>query len=117
MDFKRFVRSFRFATKGTITVIKEEQNIKIYLFFALVSLVLGLITHLSYVEWAIIVITISVTMGVEIINISLEELLDMISPEYNGKTKIIKDVAAGAALVTTLASIIVAMLIYLPHWF
>jgi len=117
MDFKRFVRSFRFATRGTITVIKEEQNIKIYLFFALISLVLGLISHLSYIEWAIIVITISVTMGVEIINISLEELLDMVSPEYNGKTKVIKDVAAGAALVTTLASVIVAMLIFLPHWF
>ena len=117
MDFKRFVKSFRFATKGKITVIKEEQNIKIYLFFALVNLILGLVTHLSYVEWAIIVVTISVTMGVEVINIAIEELLDMISPEYNGRTKVIKDVAAGAALVTTTSSVIVAILIYLPHWF
>jgi diacylglycerol kinase len=117
MDFKRLVKSFRFATHGTTTVIKEEQNIKIYLFFALLNIVLGLLSHLSYAEWAIIVITISVTMGIEVINISLEELLDMISPEYNGRTKVIKDMAAGAALITTIASIIVAALIYFPHWF
>lgn len=117
MDYKRLVKSFRFAVRGTITVIKEEQNIKIYLFFALLNLILGWVSHLSYVEWAIIVVTISVTMGVEIINISLEELLDMISPEYNGRTKVIKDVAAGSALITTVAAIIVAIFIYFPHWF
>jgi undecaprenol kinase len=117
MDFKRFVKSFRFATRGTITVIREEQNIKIYFFFVLLNLILGLVTHLSYIEWAIIVVTVSVTMGVETINIALEELLDMISPEYNGRTKAIKDIAAGAALITTIASIIVAILIYFPHWF
>ena len=117
MDFKRLVKSFRFATQGTITTIKEEQNIKIYLFFALLNLILGLVSHLNFVEWAIIVITISVTLGVEIINIALEELLDMISPEYNGRIKMIKDVAAGSALITALASIIIFCLIYFPHWF
>ncbi|MCX6811800.1 MAG: diacylglycerol kinase family protein [Candidatus Berkelbacteria bacterium] len=117
MDFKRLAKSFRFATRGTITVIKEEQNIKIYLLIALVNLVLGWFSHLNYTEWAIIVIAVSVTMGVEILNIALEELLDMISPEYNGRTKVIKDIAAGSALVTAIASIIVAILIYFPHWF
>ncbi|TSC92098.1 MAG: diacylglycerol kinase [Candidatus Berkelbacteria bacterium Licking1014_96] len=117
MDFKRLAKSFRFATHGTITAIKAEQNIKIYLFFALLNLVLGLVSHLNFIEWAIIVITISVTMSVEIINIALEELLDVISPEYNGRTKIIKDVAAGSALITALASIIIFALIYFPHWF
>lgn len=117
MDFKRLAKSFRFAGQGTITAFKEEQNIKIYFFFALLNLILGLISHLNFIEWAIIVITIAVTMGVEIINIALEELLDVISPEYNGRTKIIKDVAAGSALVTALASIIVFALIYFPHWF
>ncbi|MBU2595274.1 diacylglycerol kinase family protein [Patescibacteria group bacterium] len=117
MDFKRFVKSFRFALRGTITVIKEEQNIKIYLFFALLTFLLGIISHLSYVEWAIIAATISVTMGVEVINVAIEELLDMISPEYNGRTKVIKDVAAGAALITASASVLIFILIYFPHWF
>ena len=56
-------------------------------------------------------------MGVEVINIAIEELLDMISPEYNGRTKVIKDVAAGAALITALASVLIFILIYFPHWF
>jgi len=117
MGFKRLFKSFRFATKGTITVIKEEQNIKIYLFFGLLNIILGWLTHLNSIEWAIIVITISATMGVEVINIAIEELLDMISPEYNGRTKVIKDVAAGAALITALASVLIFILIYFPHWF
>ena len=117
MDFRRLVKSFRFATHGVMAAVREEQNIKIYLIIALINLVLGLLTHLSYVEWAIIIITVSVTLGVEVINISLEELLDMISPEYNGRTKIIKDIAAGSALITAVSSVVVAALIYLPHWF
>lgn len=117
MDFKRLAKSFRFATQGTITAIREEQNIKIYLFFIALNLVLGLISRLNLIEWAIIIITISVTMAVEIINIALEELLDMISPEYNGRIKVIKDIAAGSALVTALTSIIIFIIIYFPHWF
>lgn len=117
MSFNRLLKSFRFAAKGTITVIKNEQNIKIYLFFGLLNIILGWLTHLNFIEWAIIIITISVTMGVEIINISVEELLDMISPEYNGRTKVIKDVAAGAALITASASVLIFILIYFPHWF
>lgn len=117
MDFKRFGKSFRFASKGLFAVIRDEQNIKIYLLIGLINILLGVFTHLNYLEWAVIIITVATCLGVEIINISLEELLDMISPEYNGRTKIIKDIAAAAALATAIAAVVVAALIYLSHWF
>jgi len=117
MDFRRFVKSFRFATRGTITVIRAEQNIKIYLFLGLLNLIIGWFSHLNNIEWTIIALVVTVNLITEILNISLEELLDMISPEYNGRTKVIKDVAAGAALMSALGAAIVGILIYFPHWF
>lgn len=115
MDFKRFFKSFRFASHGVATVFREEQNIKIFFGIMLFNIILAWILKLTLLEWTIGIVVTFFCLALEIMNIALEELLDMISPEYNGKAKVIKDVVAGSVFVSAIGAIIIALIIYLPH--
>lgn len=115
MDLRRFTKSFKFATKGVVEAIRKEQNLKIFLVIAIIVLILGWIFQITKVEWIVIILTISFCFVIETINSALEEFLDMISPEHNGKTKIIKDMLAGAVLFSSLGALAIALIIFLPY--
>lgn len=51
----------------------------------------------------------------EMINSSIEQMVDLITIEHRKEAKIAKDVTAGMVLLTLLGSIIVGILIFLPH--
>ena len=50
----------------------------------------------------------------EIINTSIERCVDLVTKDYHDLAKVSKDMAAGAVLVSSLFSIIVGLLIFLP---
>lgn len=115
MDFKRFVRSFKYAFRGVAEVTKTEQNLKIFWVVAILNIIIALVLKLTAIEWVIGISITCIAFSLEILNTALEELLDMISPEYNGRVKTIKDMVAGAALAWAVGAIIVAFVIYIPH--
>lgn len=115
MDIKRLTRSFRFAFRGLGIAFRGEQNLRIFFAIAAINIILALVLKLNLIEWAIGIVTTLVVISIEIVNTALEELLDMISPEYNGRTKVIKDMLASAALGASICALIIALIIYLPH--
>lgn len=115
MDIHRFFKSFKFAFKGVIEALKKEQNLKIFLVVAVGVIILSWILKITRIEWAIIVYVVSFCLAIETINTALEQLLDMISPEHNGKAKIIKDIVAGAVLFSSIGALIIAFIIFIPN--
>lgn len=53
-------------------------------------------------------------MQAELFNSAVEQIIDYIKPEMHPKAKIIKDVAAGAVLVTAIIALIIGVIIFLP---
>ena len=80
-------------------------------------IVLGFVLNLSSIEWAILLITIGLVLISEFINTSLEQIVDIVSPEKQEKAKIAKDVAAASVLVSAIVSILVAVFLFLPKIF
>lgn len=54
-------------------------------------------------------------ISAEMINTSIEEMVNLIANDHRKEAKIAKDVAAGMVLVTALGSIIVGVLIFTPY--
>jgi diacylglycerol kinase len=106
------LKSFKFAFHGIYLVVRFENNTRIHLLATLAVMVLGFFLGLSLIEWAIILTQIGLVWTAEIFNTALEKLVDLISPEYNPKAGVIKDVAAGAVLVTSVISAIIGLLIF-----
>jgi diacylglycerol kinase len=51
------------------------------------------------------------------LNTAIEFLTDIVSPDYNLKAKKVKDVAAGAVLISAIAAVVIGAVVFLPKLF
>lgn len=114
MNTSKFIRSFGYALKGIGTVFKEEFNARVHFLAAVVAIVLGFVLKVAWFEWVILTLVIGGVFAMELINTSIEGLADLYSREHNPKIKKIKDLAAGAVLVTAITALIIGLIIFLP---
>ena len=75
---------------------------------------LAVFLNLNPVEWLVLILTISIVLILELINTSVEALVDLVSPEVKDKAKIAKDVCAAAVLISSISSVIIGGLLFLP---
>ena len=64
-----------------------------------------------------IILCIGIVLSLEIVNTSIEKLCNFLTTDFHPSIKIIKDVSAGAVLLFSLVSIVVACIIFLPKIF
>jgi len=60
-------------------------------------------------------LTVSAVWAAEIVNTSLEEIVDLVSPEYDIRAGNAKNLGAGAVLVTAIASLAVGITVFGPR--
>ena len=63
----------------------------------------------STTQWAVLMLTTSSVLIAEIINTAFERICDTITKEYNENIKYVKDISAGAVLITAIASVAVGI--------
>ncbi|MFT6197739.1 MAG: diacylglycerol kinase (ATP) [Nonlabens sp.] len=54
-------------------------------------------------------------MGLEAMNTAAEAIADFIHPDFHEKIGRIKDIAAGAVLITAFAAAVIGLIIYIPY--
>lgn len=106
-------KSFQFAFDGIKTELKKGRNFRIQISAAAVAITLGFILRLSPVKWAILTAAIVSVLILELINTSLESVVNIISPAPHPEAKIAKDVAAASVLIASIASVIIGSLLFL----
>ncbi|MEJ5283734.1 MAG: diacylglycerol kinase family protein [Brevinematia bacterium] len=114
---KRFIKSLKFAIKGLSFALFNEKNFQIHFFVAIVVILFSFILRIKKIEWLFIISAIFLVLISELINSAIEKSLDLIDNKYNKKIEIIKDISAGFVLLSALYSIIIGLLIFLPHLF
>ena len=56
----------------------------------------------------------ALVISLEMINTSIEAIVDLCSPQFHPLAKIAKDVAAGAVLVVAFFSAVIGLMIFIP---
>ena len=112
---KKQLRSFKFAWKGIMTCAGHEQNITFHLIAATAVVIAGFAFRITPVEWMIALICIGMVITAELFNSAIERLVDLVSPEWNKIAAEVKDIAAGAVLVSAIAAAIVGVIIFVPY--
>ncbi len=116
MDYgKSLLSSFRYALEGIWHALKYNRNLRIAFFVAMLVGLLGLFFQVTSLEMVILVIAILLVILSEMINTSLEEMVNLITNEHKKEAKIAKDVAAGMVLVATVGSVIIGSIIFTPY--
>jgi diacylglycerol kinase len=108
------IKSFSFALKGILYAFKTQHNIRVHIIVMVFVLTAGCIFRLHLMEWGLIVFAIGMVLVSELMNTAIELLVDFISPNYNKKVGLIKDVAAGAVLISAITSVVIGLIIFLP---
>lgn len=106
-------RSFLFAMQGFRIAVMTERNIKLMLGGALFAIVMGIILRIDAVSWACVVICIGCVLVTELLNTSIETIVDLVSPEFHPLAGRAKDVAAAASWTMSLAAAIAGVIIYI----
>lgn len=114
-SFKKQLKSFTFAWKGILTCAGHEQNITFHLIAAIIVLAAGFCFGISRTEWMVVMLCIGTVIAAELFNSAIERLVDMVSPEWKKIAGEVKDIAAGAVLITAFAAAIVGMIVFLPY--
>lgn len=115
LDPRRFLRSLRFAWKGIATLAREEQSFRLQLLAAAVLTALIFVFRLSRSETALLVVVAAFTLVLELLNGAVERLVDLFKPRIHAYAEQIKDMMAGAVLVSSVGALIVGILVFAPH--
>lgn len=110
----RLFKSFKYAFEGILYTLKYEQNMLIHIMATILVILLGLIVKLSIIEWLFCILFIGIVIATELINSSIEAVVDLISPDKNSLAKVAKDTASGAVLVFALTSLVGGLMIFVP---
>ena len=111
------IRSVGYALNGIRILIISQHNAWIHLLAAIIVVLAGFYFHLARAEWLWIILAIIWVWAAEALNTALELLTDLISPDIHPLAGKVKDVAAGAVLITAIGSVLVGLLIFGPHVF
>ena len=108
-------KSFKYAFSGINYVLKTSRNFKIQLIFAVSSLMIGFLLQISQSNYVILIATIMSVLILEILNTSVESIVDLVvKKEFSSLAKISKDTSAGAVLLASINSVIIAVYIFVP---
>ena len=109
------LKSFKYAFSGISYVLKTSRNFKIQLIFAVTSLMIGFVLQISQSNCVILIATIMSVLILEILNTSIESIVDLlVKKEFSSLAKISKDTSAGAVLLASINSVIIAVYIFVP---
>lgn len=106
------IDSFRCAFKGISFVVRHERNMRIHIVVALYVAFFSAFYDFDRTEIILLVITCASVMIFEIINTSIEVIVDKVSPKYSPLAKIAKDAAAGAVLLSAITSVVVGAVLF-----
>jgi len=109
------LKSFKYAFSGISYVLKTSRNFKIQLIFAFTILIISFLVQISQSNYVILIATNMSVLILEILNTSIESIVDLVvKKEFSSLAKISKDTSAGAVLLASINSVIIAVYIFIP---
>ncbi len=110
-----FQESLNYALEGIVHVLKTQRNMKIHFILASLVLLGSLFLEITKIELLILVFAICFVIAMEMINTSIEVIVNMIAGEYSFKAKIAKNIAAGAVILSAINAFLVGYLIFMDR--
>ena len=109
------LQSFNNAFQGIVYAVRHQRNMRVHLAVGVVVLIVSLLLDLSKLELAAVLMAIAFVLGAELINSAVEQVVDLLTDEFDPRAKAAKDLAAGMVLVAAVNALAVAYLVLVDH--
>lgn len=114
MGIKRFFKSFTYSWAGLKYAYTHEQSMFVHATITILVVVLGILLKLSLTEWLFCLLIIGLVISTELINTSIEAVVDLTCPRIDPLAKIAKDTASAAVFVFALVALTGGIIIFVP---
>lgn len=111
----QFIDSVNNAIEGFMYVLRSQRNMRLHFLLAVLIFIAGIMLDFSRTELVCLGIIITMVLFAEMMNTAVEHTIDLISDAYHPLARIIKDVSAGAVLLTALSASIFGYLLFSKH--
>lgn len=111
------VDSFRFAFAGLGYLVRTQRSARIELAIGVAAALLAAWLGVGPIEWAVLVLTMALVLGLEGLNTATELAIDLASPQQHPYARAAKDLAAGMVLIAAIASVAVGLFLFGPPLF
>jgi len=108
------MKGFKYAISGLKEALITQVNFRFHIIATLIVVCAGLVMELSEMEWVMIIFCIGFVIVAELINTSIEYLVNLVSPEQNLLAGKVKDLAAGAVLIAAITAFVIGTIIFFP---
>jgi len=107
--------SFIYAFNGLIYCFQTTRNFRIQILFGVLIIITSSLFKCSVNEYMILISTTFSVLILELLNTSIESIVDLnVKNKFNKLAKISKDCSAASVLLASLNSIFVAVFIFFP---
>lgn len=93
----------------------HDAGCRIQMILAVLAVCAGFVLKLSAIEWVAVCVCIGLVITAEILNTCIEKVCDLYSKKNDDRIRVIKDLAAGAVLVSSLTALVCALIILVQH--
>jgi len=111
----RFIKRLGYAFSGLILLIRTERHFQIHVIAFMLVILTGSFLKISHMDLVALLLLSGFVLVAEAINSSIERLSDEITKDYNLQIKHVKDIAAGAVLITVFIAVAGGIIIFYPH--
>lgn len=112
--FKSLARSFGHAFRGLALAFRSERSFRLQVVAAFAVIVVLVVLPLDLWERAILLLVTMFVLVLELLNSSLERLVDLAKPRLHEYAGDIKDLMAGSVLLAAMFALVLGLLILGP---
>lgn len=105
-------QSFLCACRGISFAVRSQRNLRILLGMAVAVLASAVALKLTRPEMILLVLTVCLVIVMELLNTSIEFVLNLLEARSHPVVRAAKDIAAGGVLVTVIGSVMVGILLF-----
>ncbi|MDD5504169.1 MAG: diacylglycerol kinase [Candidatus Omnitrophica bacterium] len=104
--------SFNAAIEGFLFVVRTQRNMRVHFLAALFVILLGIYLNFSRIEMIALVFTSSLVLVAEMINTSIEIVMDHVESSHSRWVKAVKDVSAGAVFIASINAMVAGYFLF-----
>ena len=108
----KFLQSVVYAVNGIRYALRSERNMRVHLVVFCLAMLAAWLLKISTLEFLLILAMSALTFALELVNTAVERLADRVSPEQDEAIGQVKDMMAGAVLVSSIFSVIIGLVIF-----
>lgn len=107
-----FIRSFGYAIEGFRTAVATERNIKVQLFVGVLAIVAGVVLKIDALSWVLVLLCIGLVLFAELVNTSIEAIVDLATQDLHPLAKRAKDIAAASVFTLSITAAVVGIIVF-----